>query len=113
MKATSYGLLANAPVQWLLAKEPDVKLYVEAFIRDEAPRDYVDVAGPPDIKELAACRLDPRRKPLLPLVRLSLRKVEHLGQPGISVTCSAEDADKIVSWHQQARLRAALPASRH
>ena len=108
MKRKTFGLLAAPAVRWLISTESDVKRYIEAFIRDEAPGDRLDVAGPPDIEELDRCRQDPRRKPMLPVVRLTMRKVQHLGAPGIEVRC--DDLDKVVSWHEQARLRSALVA---
>jgi hypothetical protein len=113
MKPHSYALVSNPPIRWLIGREPDLKAYIQAFARDEAPRDFLDVAGPPDIDELARCRANPKRKPLLPLIRLTMRKVRHhlTGEHGIEVKCSDDDCDKIVSWHEQARHRAALQAA--
>lgn len=107
----SFGLMAAMPIHWLLTRERDVRLRVEAFAADQAAP-IIDVAGPPSVEEMLKARAHPRRPVHLPTIRLHLRKVRHhlTGAPGIEVKCSDADMDLIVAWARQSRARAALAA---
>lgn len=96
IKVNTWGLLAAAPVKWLLSNEPQVEQEVRKFIRGERDGNTIDVAAPPSWAEMIQARAKGRAIKL-PVVRLSLRKVmDHIKGPHVEVTCSDDDMEVIV-----------------
>jgi hypothetical protein len=92
------GLLAAAPVKWLLDNEPEVRRAVGLFTLGKFDQDYVDVALPPSWLEIMRARTNRKHKIELPCVRLKLKMVhDHIsGIPHVLVTCSDAEMEEIV-----------------
>ena len=101
------GLLAAAPIKWLLDSEVDVRNAVRAFVRGEH-EPVISVAGPPTDHDLTVSRIFGRPTPL-PCVLLRLRMVDHhlTGLPHVEVTATDREIDEIEDWRQRALRKAA------
>lgn len=107
------GLLAAAPIKWLLDSEGDVRNAVRAFISGEG-EPVISVAGPPTDPDLIASRIFGRPTPL-PCVLLKLRMVrDHVsGEPHVEVTATDAEIDEVEAWRQRALRKAAERIETH
>lgn len=107
------GLLAAAPIKWLISSEPDVRRAVEAFILGQGEPTSA-VAGPPDADDLAHARRFGHAT-ALPCVTLRMRMVnDHIsGVPHVEVTASDIETDEIEAWRHRAARRARQRLQNH
>lgn len=104
-----YGLSAPAAICAFLSREPRLRQEIEAFIVNGEPR-VLDIAGPPEGKDMVDYRENLRKGLWLPVVRLYLGMVRHhlTGELGVEIRCTDEHLHRIIDWMRSARLRRAI-----
>lgn len=115
MKPTNFGLFTIPPIRWLLSVEPAVKQAVADFLAEKREGNTVEVVGPPSLENMMDVNSGAAKRHELPVVCLKLKKMKHhlTGEDGIEVSCSDLDRELIVKWHNQAKLRSAMPGLTH
>ncbi len=101
-----YGLASDPIVRWLIGSDGAVQDAIKLFLGEMAERDYVDVAGPPRMEDIARFAQRLAQAVPLPTVRLKMRMVVNAttDEAGVEVTCSDADLMEIKRWYRESTL---------
>lgn len=98
---------AHPLVHWLISREPGVKNYLNAYIREEVSENKVDVAGPPRQEEIDKRNRGSGDNPVeLPTITLNLFKVRvNIGVWGLKIEVSDEHIEELRRWQLRASIK--------